>query len=243
MDKSEMPLAAELKKTLPPENQTNFLSNLKYLMVISKAYLEKYHLDDDQKKATIRTANAVFNECRKWEGLFNKYRSPFKKKKKNESDHFFYQRAILLSVMIKSYCIGNLMGNNRNKSLAKTTDFLCGALNIKVGNTDFEKHGLVLQTKEISQNEQKMNSIKDKRRYERIEYVTSVSVIMDKNKYITELLNLSLGGAFISADSIPHIETGKQVSLGIPFVNKPNEIEIKATVQRLFGMGAGVEFF
>ena len=121
MEKAEISLAAGLKKTLPSENQTNFLSNLKYLIVISKAYLENHQIDDDSKKTTIKTANAVFNECKDWEGLFNRYRSPFKKKEINENDHFFYQRAILLSVMIKSFCIGNFMGNNRKKSIGKTT--------------------------------------------------------------------------------------------------------------------------
>ena len=238
-----MTLAAGLKTILSSENQINFLSNLKYLIVISKAYLENYQLDDDIKKTTIKTANVVFNECKNWEGLFNRYRSPFKKKEINTNDHFFYQRAILLAVMIKSYCIGNLMGNNRKKSLDKTTDYLCTALNIKVSDKDFENHGLLPQTGKISQNEQPINGIEDNRRYKRVEYVTPVSLFMDKKKYITELLDLSLGGAFISADGIPHIETGKQVSIVIPFVNKPSEIELKGTVQRLFGKGAGVEFF
>ena len=119
--KAEMPPDAGLKTTLPSEKQTNLLSNLKYLIVISTAYLKNYQLDDDRKKTTVKTANAVFNECKNWEGLFNQYRSPFKKKEIHSKDHFFYQRAILLAVMIKSYCIGNLMGNNRKKSLEKTT--------------------------------------------------------------------------------------------------------------------------
>ncbi len=80
MEKAETSLAAGLKKTLPSENQTNFLSNLKYLIVISKAYLKNYQLDDDRKKTTIKTANAVFKECKDWEGLFNRYR-PLPKKK------------------------------------------------------------------------------------------------------------------------------------------------------------------
>lgn len=238
-----MPPDAGLKTTLPSENQTNFLSNLKYLIVISKAYLKNYQLDDDRKTTTVKTANAVFNECKNWEGLFNQYRSPIKKKEIYTNDHFFYQRAILLAVMIKSFCIGNLMGNNRKKSLEKTTDYLCDALNIKVSDEDFENHGLQLQTEKISQNEQQSTDTQDKRRYKRVEYLTSVGVIMDKNKYITELLDLSLGGAFIAADSIPQIETGEQISLSIPFVNKPSEIELKGTVRRLFGEGAGVEFF
>jgi len=243
MEKAEISLLAGLKKTLPSETQINFLSKLKYLIVISKAYLKNYQLDDDINKTTIKAANAVFNESKDWEGLFNRYKPSFKKKEINANDHFFYQRAILLAVMIKSFCIGNFMGNNRKNSLGKTTDYLCSALNIKVSNKDFEDYGLALQTEEISQNEQQINSIEDNRRYKRVEYVTPVSLFMDKKKYITELLDLSLGGAFVSADSIPHMETGKQVSIEIPFVNKPSEIELKGTVQRLFGKGAGVEFF
>ena len=243
MKKAEISLLAGLKKTLPSENQINFLSNLKYLLVISNVYLKNYQIDDDIKKNMIKTANAVFNECKAWEGLFNRYRSPFKKKGINENDHFFYQRAILLAVMIKSFCIGNFMGNNRKNSLRKTTDYLCNTLNIIVSNKDFENYSLPLQNEEISQNEQQINGIEDNRKYKRVEYITPVNLFMDKKKYITELLDLSLGGAFISADSIPHIETGKQVSIEIPFVNKPSEIELKGTVQRLFGKGAGVEFF
>ena len=238
-----MPLDAGSKNKRSSENQINFLSNLKYLIVISKAYSKNYHLDDEITKTTIKTANSVFNESKNWEGLLDRYRSPFKKKEKNVKDHYFYQRAILLAVMIKSFCIGNFMGNNRKKSLEKTTDYLCTALNIAVSDEDFENHGLLPQTKETSQNKQRISGMKDNRRYKRVEYLTSVNLTMDKKKYITELLDLSLGGAFIAADSIPDIETGKQVSLTIPFVNKPSEIEIKGTVQRLFGKGAGVEFF
>ncbi len=243
MGNAEIPPDAGLKTTMSSEKQISFLSNLKYLIVISKAYLKNYQLDDDRKKITIKTANAVFNECKSWEGLFDRYRSPFKKKEIHANDHFFYQRAILLAVMIKSYCIGNLMGNNRKKSLDKTTDYLCTALNTKVSDEDFENYGLLPQTEEISQNEQQIHGIKDRRRHKRISYIASVSLTLDKKKYITELLDLSLGGAFISADSIPHIETGNQVSIAIPFVNKPNEIELKGTVLRLYGEGAGVEFF
>jgi hypothetical protein len=139
--------------------------------------------------------------------------------------------------------MGNFMGNNRIKSLENTTDYFCNAMNIKVSNKDFEKYDLLPQTEKISQNKHQINSIEDNRRHKRVKYVTPVSLFMDKKKYITELLDLSLGGAFISADSIPHMETGKQVSITIPFVHKPSEIEIKGTVQRLFGTGAGVEFF
>ncbi len=243
MEKAERSPAAGLKKSLSSEDPINFLSNLKYLIVISEAYSKNYKLDDDIKKTTIKTANRVFNECKNWEGLFNRHKHSFKKKEINDNDHFFYQRAILLAVMIKSFCIGNFMGNNRKKSIRKTTNYLCSALKIKVSNKDFENYGLPLQTEEVSQNEQQINSIEENRRHKRVEYVTPVSLFMDKKKYITELLELSLGGAFISADSIPHIETGKQVSITIPFVNKPSEIELNGTVQHLFGKGAGVEFF
>jgi len=243
MEKAEISLLAGLKKTLSSKDQINLLSNLKSLIVISKAYLKNYQIDDDLKKTTIKTANAVFNECKAWEGFFHRYSPHIKIKGINENDHFFYQHAILMTIMIKSFCIGNFIGNNRRKSLEKTTDYLCNAMNIKVSNKDFENPGLLPQTKETSQNEQQINSIEDNRRYKRVEYVTPVSLFMDKKKYITELLDLSLGGAFISADSIPHIETGKQVSIAIPFVNKLSEIEISGTVQRLFGKGAGVEFF
>ncbi len=135
------------------------------------------------------------------------------------------------------------MGKNRIKSLEKTTDYFSNAMNIQVGNKDFENYGLLPQTEKISQNKQQINSIKDNRKYKRVKYVTTVNLFMDKKKYITEILDLSLGGAFISADSIPHMETGKQVSIAIPFVNKPSEIELKGTVQRLFGKGAGLQFF
>ena len=243
MKKTENSLLAESKNTLSRGDQINFLSNLKYLIVISKAYLKNYQLDDDLKKTTIKTANVVFNECKKWDDLFNKHRPSFKKKGIIDKDHVFYQRAILLAVIIKSFCIGNFMGDNRNKSLIKTVDWLCNSLKLRVGKKDFEKYDLPLETGEASKNEQQINSIEDNRQYERVEYFTSVKLIMDKKKYITELLDLSLGGAFISADSIPHIETGKEVLLEIPFTKKPNGIEIKGTVQRVFRKGAGVKFF
>jgi hypothetical protein len=243
MEKAEILPGAELKRTSSSENQVNFLSNLKSLIVFSKAYLKNCQIDDDRKKIIIKTAHSVFNECKNWEGLFDRYRPFFKNKSINENDHFFYQRAILLAVMIKSYCIGNFMGNNRKKSLRKTADYLCDALNIEVGDKDFEQYGLSFQTEAISQNQQGAKDIKEKRRYKRVKYAAPVSLSIDKEKYITELLDLSLGGAFVSVDSIPQIETGKQISIAIPFVKYASEIELKGTVQHLFGKGAGVEFF
>ena len=243
MEKAEILPAAELKRTLSSENQINFLSNIKYLIVLSKAYLKNCQIDDDRKKTTIKTANAVFNECKNWEGLFDRYRPSFKNKSTSDNEHFFYQRAILLAVMIKSYCIGNFMGNNRKKSLSKTADYLSNALNIEVSDKDFEEYGLAFQTEAISQNEGQVNDIKNKRKYKRVEYTTPVSLVINKEKYITELLNLSLGGAFVSVDNIPQIETGRQISIAIPFVKQASEVELKGTVQHLFGKGAGVMFF
>ena len=84
---------------------------------------------------------------------------------------------------------------------------------------------------------------KNHRRHTRIKYALDISFAIDWHTYRTELLDLSLGGAFVVIDKIPFIETGTKVLIEIPFMTKPGEVSLQATVKRIDGVGAGVEFF
>ena len=83
----------------------------------------------------------------------------------------------------------------------------------------------------------------DKRRYERKFYGATIDLTVDRTTYLAKLLDLSRGGAFISSDNLPPIETEMNVSLSIPYENENGKVNLSGTVRRLSEKGFGVEFF
>ena len=107
---------------------------------------------------------------------------------------------------------------------------------------DFSKSA-INSTKELSQRKPEGNNFKNKRKYKRKAYGATVDLTIDRITYLAKLLDLSRGGAFISADNLPPIETEMNVQLTIPYENKPGAVELAGTVRRLSENGIGVEFF
>jgi len=83
----------------------------------------------------------------------------------------------------------------------------------------------------------------DHRKHERKVYGATVDLTVDRITYMVELLDLSLGGVFLSADNLPPIEPQIKVSLSIPYEKKPWSVQLPGTVRRLSEKGLGIEFF
>jgi hypothetical protein len=83
----------------------------------------------------------------------------------------------------------------------------------------------------------------DERRYERNFYGATIDLTVDRTTYLAKLLDLSRGGAFISTENLPPIETEMNVSLSIPYENEQGTVNLPGTVRRLSEKGFGVEFF
>ena len=60
---------------------------------------------------------------------------------------------------------------------------------------------------------------------------------------MVKLLDLSLGGAFISADNLPPIDPEMKIMLEIPYQNRSGTVELAGTVRRYSEEGLGIEFF
>ena len=83
----------------------------------------------------------------------------------------------------------------------------------------------------------------DKRQYERKAYGAYVNLTVDRLTYKVLLKDLSLGGAFIAGDHLPPIGDETNVSLAIPYEDKPGAVELKGTIRRVTDSGVGIEFF
>jgi hypothetical protein len=105
-----------------------FFSKLKHLIIMSKAFLHEYHLEEQRLKEIIRTAEDVVKDCVDWKGQGNNFRSKAASKGLIQLEQIFYERVKLLAVMTKSFAQGNPMGHHRQMALNKNIDDLCDML-------------------------------------------------------------------------------------------------------------------
>ena len=83
----------------------------------------------------------------------------------------------------------------------------------------------------------------DKRQYERKKYGAYVDLTVGRHTYIILLKDLSLGGAFTAGDLLPPIGNETNVSLAIPYEDKPGAAKLNGMVRRVTDKGIGIEFF
>jgi hypothetical protein len=105
-----------------------FFTNIKLLIIMSKAFLNSYPLEEQRLKEIIRTAEDVAKDCVDWKGQRTNFRSISDSKKTIQLDHIFFERARLLATMSKSFAQGNPVGDNRRMALNKNIDDLCSIL-------------------------------------------------------------------------------------------------------------------
>lgn len=120
---------AAVDEMQPFKNKMLFLANVKLLVIMAKACLKNYPLGENRKKAIQDTAHSVF-----YDALYHGSHSakgsqdlPVQNEggEAEQAEHLFYQRAQLLSVMMKSLAAQNPQGDYRRRAIAENIDCLC----------------------------------------------------------------------------------------------------------------------
>jgi len=115
-----------------------FLSRLRLLVIMAKAYIGNYPLGDHRLKAVARNAETVARDCVDWNGYFNNFRSSQESKRMLDVDHIFYQRVKLLAIMAKSFADGSPVGQHRRMAIRNNIDYICEALQLTFKEEDLQ---------------------------------------------------------------------------------------------------------
>jgi len=105
-----------------------FLSRLRLLIIMAKAFTGNYPLGEHRLKAIARNAESIARDCVDWNGYYNNFRSSPKSSKLLEVDHIFYQRVKLLAIMAKAFAEGSPVGQHRRMAIQNNIDYICDAL-------------------------------------------------------------------------------------------------------------------
>ena len=112
-----------------------FLSRLKLLIIMAKAYLKDCPIGKYRKSAIIENAHSVFYHslklvCRSNFFKNHKLKMPsgITSESMTDEDYLFHQRVQLLSVMAKAMAENRLTGNFRKKALKDNLDSICETL-------------------------------------------------------------------------------------------------------------------
>ncbi len=109
-----------------------FISRLKLLIIMTRAYLEGYPLGAVRKAALVGNARYVAAESVDLEQLIP-MRSEQPAKDGMDFDHVFYQRVKLLASMAKTIGMNYPMGEHRTKALLDNLDMICNSLGFTSG--------------------------------------------------------------------------------------------------------------
>jgi len=125
-----------------------FLSRLKLLIIMAKAYLKNYPIGKYRKSAIIENAHHVFyhslqliNETDFFENHESESQSGINSDIEIEEEYVFHQKVQLLAVMVKAVAENRLTGDSRKKALQDNLDRICDTLNFKfhIKDLDFFK--------------------------------------------------------------------------------------------------------
>ena len=122
-----------------------FLSRLKLLIIMARAYLKDFPIGKYRKSAIIENAHHVFYHSLKLvsDTVYArnhdlKTPSGIASEGKTEEEYVFHQRVQLLSVMAKALAEDRLTGNYRKKALKDNLDRICEILTFNFQITDVE---------------------------------------------------------------------------------------------------------
>jgi hypothetical protein len=106
-----------------------FLSRLKLLVVMGKAYLNGFPLGEYRRQAMLENARHIETESIDLGGLIDvPYLNASTSTGTMEFDHVFFQRAKLLAVMIKAVAKGFPMGEHRKNAMQENLDIISQVL-------------------------------------------------------------------------------------------------------------------
>ncbi len=125
-----------------------FLSRLKLLIIMAKAYLKNYPIGKYRRSAVIENAHHVFyhslqlvSETFFFENRESESQSGISSEIEIEEERVFHQRVQLLAVMIKALAEERLTGHIRKKALQDNLDKICDTLTFSfhIKDVDFLK--------------------------------------------------------------------------------------------------------
>ena len=121
-----------------------FLSRLKLLIIMARAYLKDCPIGKYRKSAIIENAHHVFYHSLKTAFFMNhdlKTQPGITSEGETEEEYLFHQRVQLLSVMAKALAEDRLTGNFRKKALKDNLDRICEILtfNFHIKDVEFLK--------------------------------------------------------------------------------------------------------
>ena len=138
-------LGPPLEEMRPMLFEDIFLSRLKLLIIMAKAYLKDYPIGKYRKSAIIENAHHVFYHSLQLISQINfseNYESESQSTPTSEIDieeeRKFHQRVQLLSVMVKAAAENRLTENFRKKALQENLDRICETLIFTFHLKDFE---------------------------------------------------------------------------------------------------------
>ncbi|MBC2712118.1 MAG: hypothetical protein HGJ94_14380 [Desulfosarcina sp.] len=109
-----------------------FISRLKLLIIMTRAYLEGYPLGAVRKAAIVGNARYIAAESVDLEQLI-----PLRREQPARDgmdfDHVFYQRVKLLASMAQTVGLNYPMGEHRKKALIDNLNMICGTLGFTSG--------------------------------------------------------------------------------------------------------------
>jgi len=125
-----------------------FLSRLKLLIIMAKAYLKNYPIGRYRKSAIIDNAHHVFyhslqliSETNFSENHESESQSVITSEIEIEKERVFHQKVRLLAVMVKAVAENRLTENFRKKALQENLDRICDTLifDFHIKDLDFLK--------------------------------------------------------------------------------------------------------
>lgn len=125
-----------------------FLSRLKLLIIMARAFLKDFPIGKYRKSAIIENAHHIFYHSLKmvsqntfFKNLDIKTPSGITSGSETEEEYVFHQRVQLLSVMAKALAEDRMTGNFRKKALQDNLDRICETLtfNFQIKDVEFLK--------------------------------------------------------------------------------------------------------
>ena len=125
-----------------------FLSRLKLLIIMAKAYLKNYPIGKYRRSAFIENAHHVFyhslqlvSETFFFENRESESQSGISSEIEIEEERVFHQRVQLLAVMVKALAEERLTGHIKKKALQNNLDRICDTLTFSfhIKDVDFLK--------------------------------------------------------------------------------------------------------
>lgn len=105
-----------------------FVSRLKLLLLMGRAFIEGLPLGEYRRRAMLENAQHIETESIDMGGLTAERPSQQASSGPVNFDHVFYQRVKLLAVMIKAVAKGYPIGEHRKTALIDNMDMICQAL-------------------------------------------------------------------------------------------------------------------